>query len=85
MDPETIQDLPPTDGISGERGQPRRFKTTCGRCKSLPGFAFAAQLTSDDISAVASWLSSQPVPGSARPATSIPLPLPTPCGSVETK
>lgn len=41
-----------------------------------------ALLTPDDVSAVASWLAAQPVPPHARPALSVALPLPIPCGSV---
>jgi len=41
-----------------------------------------AMLTSDDVSAVASWLAAQTVPLHAKPALAVALPLPIPCGSV---
>lgn len=42
----------------------------------------AQRLTPDDVSAVAAWLASRPLPASAKPATSLPAPLPIDCGSV---
>ncbi|MEN3293317.1 MAG: hypothetical protein V7642_2570 [Burkholderiales bacterium] len=41
----------------------------------------AKRLTPEDISAVSTWLSSQPVAADAAPATSIPVKLPLRCGS----
>lgn len=43
------------------------------------------KLTPEDINAASSWLSAQPVPHNAAPATSPPAPLPLPltCGSME--
>jgi cytochrome c553 len=42
----------------------------------------AAQLSTADIGAITAWLASQPVPAGARPATSLPAPMPLSCGSV---
>ena len=39
------------------------------------------RLTPNDISALAAWLAAQPMPDNAKPAASIRLPLPMPCGS----
>ena len=43
----------------------------------------AKRMTPEDISAVAAWLASQP-PGTGTPASSLPAPLPTKCGSQAT-
>jgi cytochrome c553 len=43
--------------------------------------ALADKLSDDDVSAVASWLASRPVPMPSKPATSVELPLPVSCGS----
>ncbi len=40
-----------------------------------------AQMTSEDISSVATWLSAQPVPADSRPAPALEGALPIPCGS----
>jgi cytochrome c553 len=42
----------------------------------------AKRLSPDEVSAVASWLASRPLPATTTPATSLPAPLPLPCGSV---
>jgi cytochrome c553 len=42
-----------------------------------------ALLTPDDVSALAHWLASQPVPADAKPASAVLQPLPMPCGGVE--
>ena len=42
----------------------------------------ARRLTPEDVSAVAAWLASRPVPLPSRAAESLPAPLPQPCGSV---
>lgn len=42
----------------------------------------AQRLTPQDVSAVAAWLSTRPVPVPARAAESLPAPLPLECGSV---
>ncbi|MFT3956705.1 MAG: c-type cytochrome [Piscinibacter sp.] len=42
----------------------------------------AQRLTPDDVSAVAAWLASRPLPAPAKPAVSLPAPLPLECGSV---
>lgn len=41
----------------------------------------AARLTEADVAAVSAWLSKQPPDAAARPAASIAMPLPQPCGS----
>lgn len=42
----------------------------------------AQRLTPDEVSAVAAWLASRPLPVSTKPASSLPAPLPLECGSV---
>jgi len=42
----------------------------------------ATALTTQDVAAVATWLSSQPVGGPPAPAQAVPRPLPMACGSV---
>jgi cytochrome c553 len=41
----------------------------------------AKLLTPEDLSAVVAWLASRPVPIPAKPATSLPKPMPLKCGS----
>ncbi len=41
-----------------------------------------ARLSIDDISAASAWLASQAVPADSSPASSLPAPLPMPCGGV---
>ena len=55
-----------------------------GQRKASPPDCMAeivARLSAEDIRALATWLSSQPVPNDSKPASSIALPLPMPCGS----
>ncbi len=42
----------------------------------------ARRLTPEDVSAVAAWLASRPVPVPSKAADSLPEPLPLECGSV---
>ena len=42
----------------------------------------ASQLTAGEVSAVSAWLAAQPVPANAKPAATLPHPLPVACGSV---
>ncbi|MBQ0937574.1 c-type cytochrome [Ideonella paludis] len=42
-------------------------------------------LQTEEIAAIAAWLTAQPVPVSAKPAASLPAPLPQRCGSTELK
>ena len=42
----------------------------------------AQRLSPDDISALSQWLGAQAVPSGAKPAASLPAPLPLPCGGV---
>jgi cytochrome c553 len=42
----------------------------------------AAQLTPEEVGAVTSWLSSQPVPADSKPASSLPAKLPLDCGGI---
>jgi cytochrome c553 len=44
----------------------------------------AARLSAADVAAVSAWLSKQPPDADARPAASLPAPLPIACGSVPT-
>lgn len=43
----------------------------------------ARQLRADDVAAVTGWLASQPVPTPAKPARSLPAPMPMPCGGMD--
>jgi cytochrome c553 len=43
--------------------------------------AIAERLSLEDVSAVSTWLASQPLPADPRPATTIARPLPLACGS----
>jgi cytochrome c553 len=43
----------------------------------------ASQLTPLEVSAIATWLSSQPAPAHARPVAALRAPLPVSCGSVK--
>ena len=54
------------------------------RAFAEPEFARAVRLVRglpDDVSAVATWLSAQPVPAEARPVAAAPGPWPLDCGS----
>jgi cytochrome c553 len=42
----------------------------------------AAQLTPEEVGAITSWLSSQPVPADSKPAASVPAKLPLDCGGI---
>jgi cytochrome c553 len=42
----------------------------------------AKKLSPDEVSAVASWLASRPLPASTKPAAALPAALPLPCGGV---
>jgi cytochrome c553 len=42
----------------------------------------AKRLTPGEVSAVASWLASRPLPAATKPAAALPAPLPLPCGGV---
>ena len=42
----------------------------------------AKKLAQSDIAAISQWLGAQAVPAGAKPATSLPAPLPLPCGGV---
>ncbi len=42
----------------------------------------ARQLAPEDIAALSTWLSSQPVPAGGKPAAALPAKLPLPCGGV---
>ncbi|MGJ7490565.1 c-type cytochrome [Variovorax sp. ZT4R33] len=46
--------------------------------------AVGKRLTTDDVNAVASWLSVQPVPDRAKPVAALPGPLPMPCSALPT-
>jgi hypothetical protein len=42
----------------------------------------ARQLGGDDVAAITGWLATRPVPTAAKPAASLPGPLPLRCGGV---
>ncbi|MGE8376420.1 MAG: cytochrome c4, partial [Diaphorobacter nitroreducens] len=42
----------------------------------------AGKLTADDVSSIAAWLSSRPVPSRFTPAPAFKAPLPIPCGGM---
>lgn len=71
----------PRDYLLGQFGA---WKT--GNRRSLPSDCMgniAQRLTPDDIRALATWLSSQPVPANSRAAASSNAPLPQACGGVQ--
>jgi cytochrome c553 len=69
----------PRDYIVGQFGA---WRTGQRRASAPDCMAeITARLAADDIAAVASWLSTQPLPADTRPAAAIALPLPMPCGS----
>lgn len=70
----------PRDYLNAQMGA---FKT--GQRKALAPDCMAQvvrQLTPADVSAISTWLSSQALPADTRPAKSLPVPMPMPCGSV---
>lgn len=70
----------PRDYINGQLGA---WKTGQRRAAAPDCMAqVAAALTPDEIAAVSTWLSAQPVPADSRPAAGLPGPLPVPCGGV---
>jgi cytochrome c553 len=71
----------PRDYVTGQFGG---WQTGQRRAVAPDCMARITQLlTPDDVSALAYWLASQPVPG--KPAAALVQPLPMPCGSVEAK
>jgi len=70
----------PRDYIAGQIGawKSRQRRAAEPDCMS----EIAGRLNSDDISAVAAWLATQPVPAGGRAAESPPGPMPLKCGSV---
>jgi len=70
----------PRDYLNAQMGA---FKT--GQRKALAPDCMAQvvrQLTPADVTAISTWLSSQPLPADTRPATSLTVAMPMPCGSV---
>jgi cytochrome c553 len=69
----------PRDYIMGQLGawQTGQRKAAGPDCMAT----IASRLSPQDVSAVAAWLSSQPVPPGAKPAPQAKLPLPLECGS----
>lgn len=45
--------------------------------------SIAKRMTPDDVSAVSTWLSAQPVPNAGQPAAALAAKLPMPCGGLE--
>ena len=69
----------PRDYLIGEFGA---WRTGQRRAASPDCMAeVARRMSSDDIGAVSTWLAAQPLPASAKPATSLPQRLPIRCGS----
>jgi cytochrome c553 len=69
----------PRDYVIGQFGAWRS-----GQRRAAPPDCMAQiteRLTNEDISAVAAWLASRPIPPSAKPVEQVPLPLPMLCGS----
>lgn len=68
----------PRDYIAGQLGA---WKTGSRRAMAPDCMAqIAKQLSADDVSAVSHWLAAQPLPPSAKPATSLPAAMPLGCG-----
>lgn len=71
----------PRDYLNGQLGA---WRTGARRGHAPDCMAQVAKaLAADDIAAVSSWLSAQPVPVPARPASALPAAMPWPCGSGE--
>ena len=69
----------PRDYVIGEFGawKSGQRKTRAPDCMAQ----IAAKLSTDEVSAVATWLAAQPLPPVTKPASSIALPLPMECAS----
>ncbi|MCI1003745.1 c-type cytochrome [Herbaspirillum sp. C7C8] len=70
----------PHDYINAQLGAWRNGERTASAPDCMGKIARA--LSPEDINAVSSWLSSQPVPADYAPARSLPQPLPVACGSM---
>lgn len=70
----------PRDYIAGQFGSWRNGSRRAHAPDCMAQIAH--QMTPEDVSAAAIWLSAQPVPADAKPATDFPAPLPLACGSV---
>ncbi|MBV7536558.1 c-type cytochrome [Duganella sp. sic0402] len=72
----------PSDYINAQFGN---WKSKTRRAAAPDCMAdIAGRLSVADVAALSAWLSKQPPDASARPATSLPAPLPIACGSVPT-
>ena len=70
----------PRDYLHAQLGQ---WKTGERRAHTPDCMAkVAAQLTPDDVTAVVTWLSAQPVPADSKPAAALPAPMPIACGGM---
>ena len=70
----------PSDYINAQFGA---WKNQARRAAAPDCMAdIAGKLSATDVAAVSAWLSQQPPDAAARPATTIAMPLPLPCGSV---
>ncbi|AMO22028.1 c-type cytochrome [Ramlibacter solisilvae] len=71
----------PRDYLNAQLGA---WRTGQRRAHAPDCMAFVArQLTPDDLTAVAAWLSSQPLPSDTHPAAALPGQLPLECGSAQ--
>jgi cytochrome c553 len=69
----------PSDYINAQFGN---WKSHTRRAAAPDCMAdIATRLSEADVAAVSAWLSQQPPDAAARPATSLPAPLPISCGS----
>ena len=70
----------PRDYLNAQMGafQTGQRKTLAPNCMAQ----VVRQLTPADVSAISTWLSSQALPADTRPAKSLPVAMPMPCGSV---
>jgi cytochrome c553 len=70
----------PRDYLNAQMGS---FRTGQRRAQAPDCMATIAQrLSLADVNAVSSWLATRPLPADTHPASSLPAPLPLPCGSV---
>lgn len=70
----------PSDYINAQFGNWKNRTRRAAAPDCMAGIA--ARLSEADVAAVSAWLSQQPPDANARPAASLPAPLPLACGSV---
>jgi cytochrome c553 len=71
----------PRDYIAGQLGAWRSGQRHAHAPDCMADIA--RRLGPDDVAAVATWLASQPLPASTKPATALPRPAPLRCGSAQ--